>query len=64
MEVICGFDRQLAVSVIKCLDDPVQPHLNEKDDTLVLAHIRGHVQETGHTNFQKGCLRYLNPTTF
>lgn len=44
--MICGpFDRQLAASVIECLDDPTQPHLNEKDRILVLAHVRGHVRE-------------------
>ena len=63
--MICGpFDRQPAASVIKCLDDLVQPHLNEKDGILVLAHVRGHVQEGGRTNFRKGYLRYLNLTTF
>lgn len=52
-------DRHLAVSVVKCLDDPVQPHLNAKDGILVLARVRGN----GHTNFQKEYPRYLNRTT-
>ena len=55
---------RLAVSVIKCLDDPVQPHQNAKDDVLVLARARGHVRENGHTNFLRACLRYPNPIIF
>ena len=57
-----GSDRRL--SVTKCLDDPDQPHLNARGGVLVLARVRGHVQENGRTNSQKGCLRYLNQITF
>ena len=63
--MICGFDRQPgAASVIKCLDDPAQPHLNAKDGILALAHARGRVQENGRTNFPKVYLKYPNLITF
>ena len=52
-----------AVSVIKCLDDPVQPHpVNAKDDVLVPVLAR--VQESGRISFRKAYLRYPNPITF
>jgi len=52
-----------AVSVIKCLDDPVQPHpATAKDDVPALVLAR--VQESGRTNFRKAYLKYPNLITF